>query len=77
MPMTVDRKAFIPLPEPWLEEEHVAVAFLIGVLAGGRIGSLIVPPARAVLDSGYPTPMPESVIDEIVASMIAAIGGAP
>jgi predicted small lipoprotein YifL len=68
---------FIPLPEPWLGEEHVVLAFLLGVAAGGTIGSLILPPARAVIDSVSTTPVPDGVIDDMVTSMIASIGGMP
>ena len=73
--MKVDAAGFIPLPGTWLEEPHVAMAFLIGVLAGGRIGSLVVQPARAVLDASTDYPPPEGVIDDIVESMVKAIGG--
>jgi len=78
MPMTVDPKAFIPLPEEWLRaDDRIPLVFLLGVIAGGRIGSLIVPPAEAVLGSiAQPVP-PPAVIDDIVEKMIAAIGGRP
>jgi hypothetical protein len=66
---------FIPLPGPWLDEKHVGMAFLLGVIAGGRIGTLIVPPATAVLDAVSDQPVPEGVIDNIVLRLIKAAGG--
>lgn len=78
MAMSVDPNKFIPLPPEWtVGEEHVAVAFLLGVMAGGRVGSLIVPPARVVLDTLSSTPVPDEVVDDIVMSMISSIGGTP
>jgi hypothetical protein len=77
VPVTVDPKTFIPLPEEWLAEQHVAIAFLLGVLAGGRLGSLIIPPAEAVLDATSDAPIPSGVVDDIVTSMIRSIGGVP
>ena len=66
---------FIPLPAPWLEESHVGVAFLLGVIAGGRIGTLIVPPATAVLDAISDQQVPSGVIDDVVLSLLRAAGG--
>lgn len=66
---------FIPLPAPWLEESHVGMAFLLGVIAGGRIGALIVPPATAVLNAVSDRPVPEAVVNGIVVSLLKAAGG--